>query len=76
MPTVSFLMSNYKTPPAFLRRALDSMLDQTFPDFEIVVVNDGVKDGSYEVLKEYAFQIIGKLTQEVKKEKMLKQFLR
>lgn len=47
-------MSNYKTPPAFLRRALDSMLDQTFSDFEIVVVNDGVKDESYELLKEYA----------------------
>ena len=54
MPTVSFLMSNYKTPPAYLRRALDSMLTQTFTDFEIVAVNDGVRDESYEVLVEYA----------------------
>ena len=54
MPVVSFLMSNYKTPPAFLRRALDSMLAQTFTDFEAVVINDGVKDESYEVLREYA----------------------
>ena len=54
MPTVSFLMSNYKTPPAFLRRALDSMLAQTFADFEIVAINDGVRDASYEMLLEYA----------------------
>lgn len=54
MPLVSFLMSNYKTPPAYLKRALDSMLAQTMPDFEAVIINDGVKDESYEVLLEYA----------------------
>ena len=54
MPTVSFLMSNYKTPPAYLRRALDSMLEQTFTDFEAVVINDGIKDASYNMLLEYA----------------------
>ena len=53
-PAVSFLMSNYKTPPEQLRRALDSMLAQTMADFEAVVVNDGVKDASYELLREYA----------------------
>ena len=54
MPVVSFLMSNYKTPPAYLCRALDSMLAQTFTDFEAVVINDGVKDESYDLLREYA----------------------
>ena len=54
MPVVSFLMSNYKTPPAYLRRALDSMLAQTFTDFEAIVINDGVKDASFDVLREYA----------------------
>lgn len=54
MPLVSFLMSNYKTPPAYLRMALDSMLAQTLTDFEAVVINDGVKDESYGVLLEYA----------------------
>ncbi|MCR5783967.1 MAG: glycosyltransferase [Clostridia bacterium] len=47
-------MSNYKTPPAYLRRALGSMLGQTMTDFEAVIINDGVKDESYEVLLEYA----------------------
>ena len=54
MPLVSFLMSNYKTPPAYLRRALDSILAQTMPDFEAVIINDGVKDESYGILQEYA----------------------
>ena len=54
MPRVSFLMSNYKTPPAYLKRALDSMLAQTMPDFEAVIINDGVKDASYNLLLEYA----------------------
>ena len=54
MTTVSFLMSNYKTTPAYLRLALDSMLAQTMADFEAVIVNDGVRDESYDVLREYA----------------------
>lgn len=54
MPTVSFLMSNYRTPTEYLRRALDSVLAQTFRDFEVVIINDGVKDESYDVLLEYA----------------------
>ena len=54
MPLVSFLMSNYKTPPDFLRRALDSMLAQTLTDFEAVIINDGVRDASYDLLLEYA----------------------
>ncbi len=54
MPLVSFLMSNYKTPPAYLKRALDSMLAQTMTDFEAVIINDGVKDESYDILLEYA----------------------
>ena len=54
MPLVSFLMSNYKTPPAYLKRALDSMLAQTMTDFEAVIINDGVKDASYGILLEYA----------------------
>lgn len=54
MTTVSFLMSNYKTTPAYLRRALDSMMAQTMADFEAVIVNDGVRDESYDVLREYA----------------------
>ena len=34
MPKVSVLMPVYKTPEAFLREAVQSILNQTFSDFE------------------------------------------
>lgn len=38
----------------FLREALDSLLSQTFSDFEIIAVDDGSTDRSAEVLAEFA----------------------
>jgi len=38
---------------AFLQEALDSILFQTFQDFELVVVDDGSEDDSSEVLEEF-----------------------
>ena len=54
MPKVSFLMSNYNTPPEYLKKALDSVWSQTFEDFEVVIINDGSEDKSKTVLYEYA----------------------
>ena len=39
---------------SYLRQCLDSVLDQTFGDWEAVCVNDGSTDGSAAVLEEYA----------------------
>lgn len=46
----------------YLRQCLDSVLNQTFCDFEIVAVNDGSKDTSGEILKEYAEKYPEKIT--------------
>ena len=39
---------------AYLGRCLDSVLGQNFTDFEIICINDGSSDNSFEVLKTYA----------------------
>lgn len=38
----------------FLRRCLDSLLGQTYPNLEILCVNDGTTDNSAEILEKYA----------------------
>ncbi|MDR0535802.1 MAG: glycosyltransferase [Puniceicoccales bacterium] len=37
----------------YLRECLDSLLGQTFRDFEVVLVNDGSTDGSLRICEEY-----------------------
>jgi glycosyltransferase involved in cell wall biosynthesis len=45
-------MPVYKTEP-FLREAIDSMLSQTFTDFELIVLNDCSPDNAEEILDDY-----------------------
>ena len=40
-PRVSVLMAVYDTPPALLEQAIDSILSQTWPDFEFLILDDG-----------------------------------
>ena len=53
MPKISVIVPVYNVE-RFLRRCLDSILDQTFNDWEAVCVNDGSKDSCLSILKEYA----------------------
>jgi glycosyltransferase involved in cell wall biosynthesis len=38
---------------AYIRRALDSIAGQTYPDFEVLIVNDGSSDGSETIAAGY-----------------------
>ena len=52
-PLVSIVMPIYNAMP-YLTQALDSALGQTLKEIEIVCVNDGSKDNSLDVIREYA----------------------
>ena len=52
-PMVSTLMPVYKTAP-YLREALDSILSQTFTDYELIVLNDCSPDNADEILDSYS----------------------
>jgi len=52
-PPISVLLAVYNGQ-RFLREAVDSILAQTFPDFEFITIDDGSTDGTLPLLKEYA----------------------
>jgi glycosyltransferase involved in cell wall biosynthesis len=52
-PAVSVVMSAYNGE-RFLREAVESILRQTFSDFELIVVDDGSTDATPRMLAEYA----------------------
>jgi glycosyltransferase involved in cell wall biosynthesis len=51
--TLSVLMSVYNGE-AFLAEAVESILNQTFRDFEFLIIDDGSTDASSRILEEYA----------------------
>lgn len=53
VPLVSVVMSVYNGRP-YLDKAVESILSQTFRDFEFIIIDDGSTDGSIEDLKRYA----------------------
>ena len=37
----------------YLEECLNSIQDQTYTDFEVILVNDGLRDGSREICERY-----------------------
>lgn len=53
MPTISVIVPVYKVEP-YLHRCVDSILNQTFQDFELILVDDGSPDNCGAICDEYA----------------------
>lgn len=53
MPTVSIIVPVYNAENA-VGKCIDSILNQEYEDFELIVVDDGSKDGSPAILDAYA----------------------
>jgi hypothetical protein len=51
-PKITVLMSVYNAE-RYLHEAMDSILNQTFKDYEFVIVNDGSTDGTLGILQGY-----------------------
>lgn len=52
MPLISIVVTSYNYAH-FIRETLDSLISQTYKNIEIIVIDDGSKDNSVEVISEY-----------------------
>ena len=52
-PLISIIVPIYKVEP-YLRRCLDSIVNQTYTNLEIILIDDGSPDGCPQICNEYA----------------------
>lgn len=55
-PLVSVIIPNYNYAQ-YLREAVDAVLAQTYPNIEVIIVDDGSKDDSREIIESYGGKI-------------------
>ena len=54
-PTVSVLMAAYNAED-FIQEAIESILNQTYTDFEFLIIEDGSKDSTKNIIESYKLQ--------------------
>ena len=66
MPKVTIILTSFNHE-WFIREAIDSVLNQTFTDFELIIWDDASTDGSWEVINSYSDSRIKAFRNEVSK---------
>ena len=52
-PLISVILPVYNAEK-YLKESMDSILSQTISDFEFIIINDGSKDKSADIIKSYS----------------------
>ena len=65
-PTISVLMCVHNEAP-LVSLAIESILNQTHPDFEFLITDDGSTDGTYDVLLDYEKDTRVRITRHLKR---------
>lgn len=53
LPLISVVMSVYNTPEEYLRPAIESILNQTYTNFEFIIIDDGSTNNSVSIIESY-----------------------
>lgn len=64
MSKISVIMSVYNTKEEWLRESIESILSQTFSDFEFIIINDGSSNNVEEIILSYKDERIKYIKQE------------
>lgn len=59
-PKVSIILANYNNGK-YLKKAIESVLDQTYDRFELIIIDDGSTDNSIEIIKSFSDERIKKI---------------
>lgn len=62
MPKFSIIIPVYNVE-RYIKRCLDSVFNQSYKDFEVIVVNDGTKDNSMAIVENYDVKVINQKNQ-------------
>lgn len=57
MPKFSIIIPVYNVEK-YIKKCLDSVFNQSYKDYEVIVVNDGTKDNSMDIVKQYDLTIV------------------
>ena len=65
MLRISIILPTYNRAN-FLKRSIQSALSQTFQDFELIIINDGSTDSTYEIFQNFNGSRIDLITMKYK----------